>query len=211
MRNNKKVALLGAFVIALAGLSARAQSDDPGNAAAQPPGPPHIRFGQVLSEVLQKYDVNQDGQLDQAEMAALQRDIADGKVQPPGPPFRQGPGRPFGGRGPVMHFPQEIIDKYDANKDGQLDESERAALHKDIQDGKLPPPRFGAGPRGPRGPGFAGPPTAQQVLDRFDADKDGKLDATELQAFLSTAPPRLQHVPDVPHAPAPPGEEAPQQ
>ncbi len=207
MKTKNKLALLTALVIALAGLSARAQSDEPSDAANLPPGPPHIRFGQVLSDLLQKYDANHDGQLDQTEMAALQKDIADGKIQPPGPALGRGPRGPGG---PPAHFPKEILDKYDLNHDGQLDESERAALHQDILDGKIAPPRFGAGPRGPRGPGFAQRPTAQQVLERFDTNKDGMLDAAELTAFLNAAPPRLQHVPGLP-PPPPQGEQAPQQ
>jgi Ca2+-binding EF-hand superfamily protein len=204
MKTNIKLALLTAFVIGLAGVSARAQSDEPSDPGNLPPGPPHVRFGQVLSDVIQKYDANHDGQLDQSEMAALQKDIADGKIQPPGPPRQRGP---RGAGGPPAHFPKEIVDKYDINHDGQLDETERAALHQDIQDGKLPPPRFGARLRGPGGPWSAERPTAEQVLDKFDTDKDGKLDAAELAAFLNAAPPRLEHVPGLPPPAAPPAQE----
>ncbi len=203
MKTKNTIALLTAFGIALAGLSARAQTEETAEPANVPPGPPHARFGEVLNQILQKYDANHDGQLDQSEMAALQKDIADGKVQPPGPP----PGRgPRGPGGPPAHFPKEILAKYDLNKDGQLDESERSALHQDIQEGKIQPPRFGAGPRGPRGPWFGERPTAEQILNRFDADKDGKLDASELSAFLNAAPPRLQHAPGVPPPPASEGQ-----
>src|SRR5512139_1326657 len=102
MKNNTKLALLAAFVVALAGLSARAQSAeqlDPGNV---PPGPPHARFGQVLTDILHKYDANHDGQLDQTEMAALQNDIADGAIQPPGLQAGRGPRGPGG---PPAHLP----------------------------------------------------------------------------------------------------------
>jgi hypothetical protein len=80
--------------------------------------------------------------------------------------------------------PKEILDKYDLNKDGQLDENERAALRKDMEEGKLqlPPPLPGLHP--PGGPAFRPPPTAKDIIEKFDVDKDGKLDETELAAFL---------------------------
>ena len=60
-----------------------------------------------------------------------------------------------GPRGPRGHGPRrqgppaEIVARYDANQDGQLDESERAALHADRETGKI------ARPEG-RGPGAGG-------------------------------------------------------
>jgi len=42
--------------------------------------------------------------------------------------------------------PPEIVAKYDANQDGKLDETERAALHADIEAGKVPRPEGGRGP-----------------------------------------------------------------
>ena len=68
-----------------------------------------------------------------------------------------------GRRGGKPQLPKELLEKYDIDKDGQLSETERAALHKDIQDGKVQPPAMGQepgqgpgqghrGPGGPRGP-----------------------------------------------------------
>lgn len=182
MKTQTKFALLAAFGMALAGIYSYAQQD-PGPQGSAPAGPPHARFGQVVQSILDQYDANKDGQLDTAEMAALKQDITSGKITPPGLPPRERPG--FGGpRGPL---PKDILDKYDANKDGVLDESERAALHKDIQDGKIAPPHFGAGRGGPMGQ-MGPPPTAQQILERFDANKDGVLDEAELTAFLNSMP-----------------------
>jgi hypothetical protein len=48
--------------------------------------------------------------------------------------------------------PKEILDKYDLNKDGKLDESERATLRKDIEDGKFQPPPPPPRPGGPPPP-----------------------------------------------------------
>jgi hypothetical protein len=71
---------------------------------------------------------------------------------PPGensPPSGPDPRRPGMGRlGPEMHR-KMLLEKYDANKDGQLDDKELSALGKDVFEGNLPPPG-----RGPAGPGF---------------------------------------------------------
>jgi hypothetical protein len=62
------------------------------------------------------------------------------------------------GHGPGQHRqgpPPEIVAKYDANQDGKLDETERAALHADIEAGKVARPEGGR-PEGGRGPGAGG-------------------------------------------------------
>ncbi len=206
MKTKTKVLLLTAIAMTAAGVTSYAQNAPDQTAPTPPAGAPHAPpppFGQILQNILEKYDANKDGQLDATEYAALQQDIKDGKLQPPGPP----PGGPMGGwpgRG-RMPLPKELIEKYDVNHDGKLDETEREALHKDIQAGKvqLPPP----------GPGLPGPgqqpPTAAQLLEKFDADKDGKLDEAELTALLDDVrqhrlpPPRMRHGPGVPPADAP--------
>ena len=131
-----------------------------------PPGPPP-------KEILQKYDANQDGKLDETERAVLHQDVQAGKVTPPP---RRPHGPPPGRSGP----PPELLEQYDTNKDGQLDETEHLVVQQDIASGKLQPP------------GGARPPlTADKVLEKHDQDKDGKLDANELAGFLSLhRPPR---------------------
>jgi Ca2+-binding EF-hand superfamily protein len=99
-------------------------------------------------------DANGDGVIDADEIANASAALAkldkngDGKLTPDefiGPRH----GGPGGLRGPHGPPPKEILDKYDLNKDGKLDDSERAALHKDIEDGTFQPP---PPPRGPGGP-----------------------------------------------------------
>lgn len=106
-------------------------------------------------------------------------------------PGGKGRGEPRTGR-PI---PSEISAKYDANGDGQIDETERATLDADIQAGKITPPgRRGAGhPRGPGGldargeqggpgrRGAGGPPPG--LVAQFDANGDGQLDAAERDAL----------------------------
>lgn len=213
MKKSIKLALLAAFGLAVTSLPALAQSEAADQAPVQPPGgPPHgpPRLEQLLTHLLEKYDVNKDGVLDQTELAALRQDIADGKIgPPPGGLGMRGPGGP----GPL---PKEILDKYDLNKDGKLDETERAALQQDIQDGKVQLPAPGPGQHGPGSPALRPPPTAKEIIDKFDADKDGKLDETELAAFLKDM--RQHRPPPGGHAPiggppggGPPPGDAPQQ
>lgn len=216
MKTNKTLALLSALGV-LAGGTVLAQPA-PGNDATppqplqQPEGPPGRARPNPEARhqaLLDKYDANKDGRLDDTELAAIGRDVEQGKLEPrfigrpagagfgPGPRSRRGPGfrpgprwqggpgfgpgplaqnRPGfapGPRGPMgpgfgpgprgpraMGGPgygprhQEMLQKYDANKDGVLDDSERATMRKDIQDGKLERPGFGPGPR------RAGPPPA---------------------------------------------------
>jgi Ca2+-binding EF-hand superfamily protein len=205
MKMITKLGLLGALGLAFAGFSGYAQTEAPAPEPGGPvPGMPHRPppLGEVLNQIIERYDANHDGQLDATELAALRKDIEDGKIGPP--PGAPGMPRP-GARGPGL-LPKEILDKYDLNKDGKLDENERAALRKDIEDGKIQPPFPGHGPRGPAGgPGPGHPPTAKEILARFDADQDGKLDETELTAFLNDLHQRLLRGP---HGP-PPGDGAP--
>ena len=126
--------------------------------------------------------------------------VAYAQSDPAGQPPAQGIGAPRHGPPNPGQMIKNLLDKYDVNKDGILDQSEMAALRKDIDDGKIGPP--GPGDRGPRGPGapggqgFGPPPTAKQLMEKYDADKDGKLDETELSALLKD-----MHQ----HRPAPPG------
>ena len=211
MNNPTKLALVAALGVALLGITARAQSDNADPAPGPPPGGPPPgppRLEHLLQQLLDRYDTNKDGGLDQNELAALRQDIADGKIQlppPPGAPGPHGPGGPW-----LERLPKEILDKYDVNKDGKLDETERAALRQDIADGKiqLPPPP-GPGPAGLGHPGFH-PLTAKEIIEKYDTDKDGKLDETELAAFLKDM--HQHRPPPGPHAPMggpPPGDPPP--
>jgi hypothetical protein len=86
------------------------------------------------------------------------------------------------GKGPGQHRqgpPPEIVAKYDANQDGKLDETERAALHADIEAGKVARPEGGRGPGA--GPRRQGPPP--EIVAKYDANQDGKLDETERAAL----------------------------
>lgn len=124
---------------------------------------PHFRGGggdnaeeraAARKQLLEKYDANENGQLDEEERAAIRADIESGKL--PRPEFK---GRGHGPVPPNAEARAEMLEKYDANDNGQLDEAERAKLHEDIRNGVIKPPfmtgnddgqppvRRGGGPR----------------------------------------------------------------
>src|SRR5436305_45442 len=160
---NKLVILLTMGMAMAAGANAQSQDDappPPGHAAGQGHRPPPL--GPAVLDLLDKYDKNHDGMLDQNEMAELKQDIQAGKIQPQARPPR---------------LPKEIMDKYDVNHDGVLDESEREALHQDVQSGKVQLPMPGRG--GPGGPGGMadgprpgpGEPSPKQLISKYDINQ----------------------------------------
>src|SRR5713101_3928336 len=152
MKTLTKLALIGAVGIGACWMLALAQDssgpspigDRPPNDMSPPAGPGHRMHDHPLPLLIRTLDTNGDGIIDANEIAnasaALQKldKNGDGQLTPDeymGPP----PPPPLG---PAGELPKEILDKYDVNKDGKLDETERAALRKDIEDGKVPlPPR----------------------------------------------------------------------
>lgn len=75
------------------------------NAAAAAKAPKAPKAFKIKAEVLDKFDTNKDGKLDETERAAMEKDA-------------------------------DMIKKYDKNGDGKLDATEKAALAKDIQEKK---------------------------------------------------------------------------
>ena len=96
--------------------------------------------------IMKRFDLDHDAKLSVAERVALTYEVESGRFQPPGAPPGGGPGGPPPGGKP----PQEILDKYDTNKNGQIDGAEEAAIRADIASGKLKPPGGGAPPPPPR-------------------------------------------------------------
>ena len=149
MKHKNKLALMVAMGVALGSLGAYAQPDG-SDASGPPPGGPHGRPnpGMLLLSLLDKYDTNHDGVLDATELAALKKDIQDGKIQPPGRSRGPGDGDSAGPRQPPSV--EALLEKFDTNKDGKLDATELEALLKDLRAHRPPM----GGPRG----GFGGPP-----------------------------------------------------
>ena len=88
------------------------------------------------AELLQRYDTNHDGKLDENELAAAHEDLRKRN-------FNGGAG---GERG--QRFRAVMIQRFDRNGDGRLDENEKAAMKK-------------------------------YFLDRYDTNHDGRLDEDE--------------------------------
>jgi hypothetical protein len=137
---------------------------------------------------------------------AADSDSTDTNAAPPPPPHRQGPPPP-----PEMRaYHEKVLAIYDVNKDGALDEDERDVLRADVEAGKFPPPPRMAGGRGAGHPGGRMGPPPPEILARYDADKNGKLDDTERAALEKDIadgklPPPRHRGPRGPHA----GEDAP--
>lgn len=145
-------------------------------------------------------DSNQDGIIDSTEMANASTALLtldtnkDGQLTPN--EFQMRP--PMGARPPL---PKELLTKYDTDQDGKLSQSEREALHADIESGKIqPPPAVEMRHR-------KGPPPAE-LMEKYDTDKDGVLSEEEhkaldqdVQAGKVPPPPHPRRAPAAPEAP----------
>lgn len=67
-----------------------------------------------------------------------------------------------------------LLKQYDTNKDGKIDDAERAAAREDIQKNRANAPAT-------RNPERSGP-SREALMKEFDKDGDGKLTASELEA-----------------------------
>lgn len=119
MNQRQLTPLLLSATLFLAAQGVRAADTPPATPAPAPaPGPRH-------AEMLKKFDLNKDGQLDETERAAMreqrraQRQVD--KAQRPGQRGGRGMRDPNFRRG-------YVLGKFDANGDGKLDETEKAAV-----------------------------------------------------------------------------------
>jgi Ca2+-binding EF-hand superfamily protein len=182
-----------------------AQAEPPPPPAGAPPPPPAAPGDDhpFRQRMLERFDANHDGKLDEAERAAAREEWKkrmaehggpDGFHGPDGPDGPPGFGGPEGGPGRRMErmhhrmmkrWHEEMLAKFDANHDGKLDETERAAARKAGEEMRA---KFKEG--------------RQQVLERFDANHDGKLDEAERKALHDAWQDFLKARPALPAAPA---------
>jgi Ca2+-binding EF-hand superfamily protein len=127
-------------------------------------------------ELMAKYDKNRDGQLDDSEQASMKTD----GVEMPRTRGRGGFGG-FGGRGGPGGFqpPPELVQRFDVNKDGQLDDSERQTMRAEFEKMRSQ----GGGFAGFGGPSSRNSTPPAEVVKRFDTNGDGKLDEQETSAM----------------------------
>ncbi len=143
----------------------------------RPHGPRCHQKGDMHKKMLEKFDANKDGQLDDQEKAAMKAEFEAMKAE----------------------MEKKLLEKFDANKDGQLDDQAKAAIQAEFEAkrgerqpgcGKGPKgPRHhkghGHGPKGPRHMGPQGPKgdMHKKMMEKFDANKDGQLDDQEKAAM----------------------------
>lgn len=83
--------------------------------------------------LVQKFDANKDGKLDEQEKAEMEKFIEARRQQRGARGEKQGR-RGHGARGEGHPGREEFMKKFDKNGDGQLDDEERAAMRKAIQE-----------------------------------------------------------------------------
>ena len=140
----------------------------------------HEKGGRGHGRILEKYDANNNGQLEAEEKAAFERDHearraefikkfdtdGDGKLSDDErDDMREqmgamGMGRHHRGFDPEMR--QRMVEKYDANKNGQLDPEEREVAKR------------------------AHEARRAEMVKRFDTDGDGKLSDSERETLRET-------------------------
>jgi Ca2+-binding EF-hand superfamily protein len=106
-------------------------------------------------ELLQRFDKNGDGRLDDDERAEAKEAIMKEQIA------RQMP-RQSGLPEALEPFRPHVLEMFDRNKDGQLDQEERMAAHKFAEEQLETPGSF-----------------TEELVRRFDRDRDGVIDGIE--------------------------------
>lgn len=164
MNQRQLTPLLLSATLFLAAHGARAAEE---SSASPAPAP---SYGPRHAEMLQKFDLNKDGQLDESERAAMRAQRRE--MRHPGRPAwgaRRGPDQ--GPRHGLRRMEDPafrrgyVMGKFDANGDGKLDDTERAAV-KAAAEKRM----------------RAGMERQLQRLRSVDADNDGKISDAEWTA-----------------------------
>jgi Ca2+-binding EF-hand superfamily protein len=121
---------------------------------------------QFQERLLQMFDKNGNGQLDPEERQAAKEEFQKRQGE------AGGTGGFFGTKEPNPEGMKWILERFDSNKDGKLDETERAAAKAEWEK------RRSASPE--RGP--VSEKVREEMLKRFDRDGDGKLSDAERAA-----------------------------
>jgi len=107
--------------------------------------------GATYQQLLQRYDTNHDGKLDQNELAAAHEDMAQQRLE--------------SGKGVGKKVRQQLLDMFDKEHKGYLNPEERAQARAYLQQHvEL---------------------RRQLILERYDTNHDGKLDDNERAAMMA--------------------------
>jgi uncharacterized membrane protein YebE (DUF533 family) len=135
-------------------------------------GGPRPEFKQKM---LQRFDTNRDGMLDESERAQMKEAMHKRAMQEQGgargfspSETPQGGGSEKGGGFGMREFDnpqreqfkQRMMQRFDGNHDGQLNDAERSQMHEAIQRRRAQEGGFGGG--FPAGGGFPGGPSGQR-------------------------------------------------
>lgn len=154
----RNVLLIGGTMIALLGAVAMANAA-PGE--GRPDGKKGRRIGEEKrAEMLKKFDKDGDGKLSEEERQAMREEM-----------------QKRGGERPSR---EEMLKKFDKDGDGELNEEERQAMREAMGGRKDAP--GGKGERGAKGEGSGNRPSFEEILAKYDADGDGKLNEEERKA-----------------------------
>ena len=179
---------------------------------------------EMKAKFMEKFDADKDGQLSDAEKEAVKADFEKNapkfhKRGPKGPRCcgPKAPRRPELSEEQKAEMKAKFMEKFDADKDGQLSDAEKEAAKAEF---KKNAPKFRKGPRrggkccgkkGPRRPHGPRPELSEEqkaemkakfearraemkakFMEKFDADKDGQLSDAEKEAakaeFKKNAP-----------------------
>ena len=103
-------ALLAATLFLVAGLPAQESA----------PAPPPKKLSERDAELLKRYDKNNDGKLDEDELAAAHESMRDQRMAVAKESLVVAP------------VPEKMLERFDTNHDGRLDDEERAAMNKTL-------------------------------------------------------------------------------
>jgi Ca2+-binding EF-hand superfamily protein len=144
--------------------------------------------------ILERFDEDGDGQLDEQERRQARRAMQRRQAQ-----RRPGQGQAPGARGQRGQRPtrEELFRRFDTDGDGQLDEQERQRLRQEVQRHRAR--RGGQGRMGDRGQ-TGQRPSREEILQRFDANGNGQLDPEERRQVRQAMQRRRQGGPGQPGA-----------
>ena len=157
---------------------------------------------EMKAKFMEKFDADKDGQISDAEKEAIKAEFAKRGPKRQRPELTEEQKAKFEARKAEMKA--KFMEKFDADKDGQLSDAEKEAAKAEFQ--KRGPKGPKCGKKGPRRPGCCGKKAERpqlteeqkaemkakfearkaemkaKFMEKFDADKDGQLSDAEKEA-----------------------------